>query len=279
MAVTSLLQGSPDWEAARKTKVTATDIATLMCGTPQEVYDLYHEKVNGKRRFKTEAMAVGTAMEPEAIEWFFGARKKITRPVYVRDFFLASLDAYHVPTKTLLEVKCPTIVPDKCEDYPRFKRAWWQVQAQLYCAGELGLEHAILLLYSPLRQKTTTIMKDEGAFEEIKRVGAEFYERLVTRKEPEAPKSDLIEREDAEASFAVDECVWAKERLKEAEAAYEAAKKKAIEVADGMPFRCNGVSVELVEREGGIDYRSIPQLKEIDLEQFKRPSVTYWRVS
>lgn len=270
-----ITQGTPEWEALRRTKVTATDIATLMCGTRQEVYDLYEEKVNGKKRFRSDAMARGIAMEKEAFEWYFGKRKKIERPVYVRGNILASCDAYHAPTKQLLEVKCPEVIPERVEDYSRYKRAWWQIQTQLYCSG---LDKAALLLYGPLQQRLSIIEADEHAFDQLEEKANAFYEQLIAKSPPEKPNKSQQEREDARARDLARRKAAIKANLELAQATWEAFQEECIQEAAGVPFVCGDLKVDFIERPGTIDYKSIPELKKIDLEQYRKSPVQYWKV-
>lgn len=45
------------------------------------------------------------------------------------------------------------------------------------------------------------------------------------------------------------------------------------------PSELSGLKVELVKRKGSISYSSIPQLKELDLEQYRGDYIEYWKIS
>lgn len=281
MKVLALEQGSLDWELFRRTVVTASDIATLMCGSDKEVYDLYQEKVHGKKRYVTDAMATGTFMEEEAREWLFGKRKKVERPCVMNEkceWLMASLDALHYPTNTIAEFKCPSMVPDEIEKYHRYERALWQIQAQLYCSG---FEECWLVLYSPLIQKKTLIKRDEAKIASLLERGKEFYEQIIHRREPALPKGpvDLSDNEELQGLSQVlrDKL----EAYKSLDEEIKGLKEKAIAKANGISYDCCGMSVRLVEPEERVDYKAATEnlLKGVDLTPFQKRSKPYWRVS
>lgn len=281
MKVLPLEQGSAEWLAFRKTKITATDIATIMCGNEQEIYDLYLEKVEGKEKHINRAMAEGMAMEQEAIDWFFGKKKKIDRPCVLHDkenqWLMASLDAYHEPTQALVEIKCPQTVPDRVDQYHRYKRAWYQIQTQLYIADHL--KEATLLLYSPLVQVKVKIQTDLEAIEEILRKGKEFWERIEKKDPPPKPVGPLS-REDEEAAKWAKEFREIDEKLKKLQEERESLREKGIELADGTPFRCEGIEVALTKGRETIDYKEAVKTlcPGADLKSFAKRSEPTWRV-
>ena len=273
-------QGSPEWHEFRKTHIGASDIGTIMAGTQKEIIDLYKLKVEDKKTLVTDAMARGSLMEEEAIKHFFGIRKKIARPCVQNiscDWLFASLDGYHEPTQELLEVKCPSEVPDYADEYPRFKRAFWQIQAQLYCTG---LEKATLYLYSPLKQTKKEIWRDDPAISRLTEKGHEFYERLIYKNPPEEPVGAFI-REDDNARN------WARafreidEKVKELEEHKKVLRDEGIAIAADVPFECEGVVVSMAQNSAKIDYEAACKAHGIDVSGFiKRPKMPYtWRIT
>lgn len=281
MKVLSFEQGSIDWKNFRLSLVTASDIAILMTGGDKEIHDLYHEKVNGKERFVTTAMAAGAAMEEEAREWFFGTRKKIERPCVMHEkcnWLMASLDALHLPTMTIAEFKCPKSVPEEIEKYHGYEKAVWQIQAQLYVTG---LEEAWLVLYSPLVQKKSIIKRDEAKIARLLEKGYEFYQRMLKREEPAVPKG-VVKREEEEDLIALSNALKEKTaRLKAIEEELAVLKEEAIRRANGFSYECNGMAVRFVEPEDRVDYKAAADnlLKGVDLSSFQKRSKPYWRVS
>lgn len=67
-------------------------------------------------------------------------------------------------------------------------------------------------------------------------------------------------------------------KLKEAEEKEEAARKELIEACGEENFEGNGVKVWEIERKGSVDYTIVPELKDIDLEPYRKKGTFYWTV-
>src|SRR5271169_3503351 len=106
-------QGSENWFALRKTKITATDASILMAKggsyfgkTP---FTLYNDKVSDEpKKAPNEAMQRGTRLEPIARELFELQTGIAMEPkVVVKDWAMASLDGMSYNGDLILEIKCP----------------------------------------------------------------------------------------------------------------------------------------------------------------------------
>ena len=70
-----------------------------------------------------------------------------------------------------------------------------------------------------------------------------------------------------------------KENLKILEAMENELKMKLITMSDSSSSTGGGVSTTLITRKGAVDYSIIPQLKNIDLEPYRKGETVYWKVS
>ncbi|WP_238055037.1 lambda-exonuclease family protein [Candidatus Phytoplasma ziziphi] len=97
-----------------------------------------------------EAMEHGKRIEPLANLWFCAKTKRDYQPaVFVKGIYSASLDGYHEPSQTMLEIKCPlNRTSTAWKDFftnkiiPPYYLA--QMQCGLFCAG---LKKAYFLVY------------------------------------------------------------------------------------------------------------------------------------
>ena len=55
-------------------------------------------------------------------------------------------------------------------------------------------------------------------------------------------------------------------------------KKKMLDLSKERSCHGNGIRLSKVEKKGFIDYDAIPELKEVDLEKYRKPSTTYWKI-
>ena len=55
-------------------------------------------------------------------------------------------------------------------------------------------------------------------------------------------------------------------------------KDKLIEMTNNKNSYGSGICLTKTTRKGAIDYSSIPEIKEIDLEKYRKPSCEFWTV-
>lgn len=68
-------------------------------------------------------------------------------------------------------------------------------------------------------------------------------------------------------------------QLKELEEKEKAIKEKLIKLSDNQSSQGNGVKVTKYTKSGSVDYKSIPELKDVNLDKYKKESSECWRIS
>lgn len=78
----------------------------------------------------------------------------------------------------------------------------------------------------------------------------------------------------------------AAERWKEKQAALKLAEKEAevaqtelITACGNQSYEGKGVKVAEIERVGSVDFKAIPELKAVDLEQYRKPGSKYFKIT
>lgn len=276
MKILDTCQNTPEWDELRRSKIGASDIATIMTGSKSEIYQLYLAKVAGKKKFQTEAMRRGSEMEAEARAWININQDLNCAPLVAisdeHDWLMASFDGFDEEKSLSLEIKCPMNIPESVEDHRNYSKWWWQVQAQ-YAVG--GHRNAILLAYDPKIRVWSFISREEEAIRKLIKAGKDFWDRVVNYDPPE---EEIQELGDVETLRAVQAWKDAKEALVLAQEAEEEAKQKLIKIANGVPFKAGGVSVIKIVRRGAIEYKQIVELAGVDLEKYRKGLVESWRV-
>jgi len=272
MKIINIEQGTPEWYELRRSKIGASDIATIMAGSKRDLHDLYLSKVNGHEKFVTKAMLRGKEMEAEARAWMNINNDFDFEPIVGvsddHDWLMASFDGFQEGIS--LEIKCPMRVHDCIDEHNNYSKWWWQVQAQ-YAVG--GHKQAILLAYSPEMRVYSTISRDEDAIRELIRKGKEFYDRVVNYDPPEE------EIEQIEDSMGIAQAWLSAKRAKDiADAHEESARKALIEFANNKTCKIGEVAVRKMTKRGAIEYKQIVELKEIDLEKYRKDAIVYWKV-
>ena len=276
MKILDIQQNTSEWEELRRSKIGASDIAIIMAGTKGEIYQLYLAKVAGKQKFQTDAMRRGHEMEAEARAWININNDLCCEPIVAvsdeHDWLMASFDGFDSEKDLSLEIKCPLNVLDSIDEHRNYSKWWWQVQAQ-YAVG--GNRNAILLAYSPGRRVWSFISRDEDDIKQLLKSGKEFYQRVLNY---DSPEDEVVEKVDEETVREVEAWKKAHEARIVAEELEELAKGRLIALGNGSSFKAGGVSVTKTFRRGAIEYKQIVQLKDVDLEKYRKGAVEFWRV-
>lgn len=273
--MSALIQGSDVWLEWRNHGIGGSDAPVIMGVSPwMTAYELWEIKT-GKREQKVSnwAMKRGTDMEPIARQAYEEKTGHIMEPVCLThpqlEWMRASLDGITLEGDLALEIKCPGRddhattkagkVPDKYVP---------QVQHILAVSGAKSLhywsfdgEEGVLVEVLPDDLYINCLIEEEQR----------FWECICTDTPPKgAPRND-----DA----------WVKaakyyrdlKREHEAlEALLESAKQSLIDLGGGYGA---GVSCQKVTTKGSIDYKSIPALKGLDLEPYRKKSRADWRIT
>ena len=180
-----LIQGTPEWLALRKTKITATDASIIMGVSPWKTCaELYWEKISENREnIVTKAMQRGIDLEPIARELFIIKHGVEVHPkVVIKDWAMASLDGMDFSGEIIVEIKCAgpkdhaTALSGKIPDhyYP-------QLQHQLYVTG---VQLIYYFSFDGFDGVTIPILRNEEYIKEM--IGEEwkFYQYLINRMPP-----------------------------------------------------------------------------------------------
>lgn len=276
MKILKIEQGTPEWLELRRVKIGSSDASVIMNANPwKNEANLWAEKMLGEASFVTDAMRRGTELEPRVRQIMSERHGVGYLPSVIQsekyDWMLASVDG--ISGERLIEIKCPN--PDICEDILKGKlplHYFWQIQHQL---AVTNLSECSLIAFDGTLAHEMRVPRDEEAIERLIAKEQAFWERMCNF---EAPESVLPERTDSEVKRAVIEWGTLKADHDALSDKLEAARKKVIQLANGSPYQCCGVRVTKVPKPGSVDYKKIPQLEGVDLESFRKPGTSYWKV-
>ncbi len=273
-------QGSQEWLALRKTKITATDANIIMGASHWKTrIQLYHEKLSNDAAMIANArMQRGTDLEPIARDLFNLKTGWNMKPaVVVKDWLMASLDGRDDDIGCIVEIKCPgdkdhaTALKNKVPDhyYP-------QLQHQMYVAG---VQMAYYFSFDGIDGVIVKVKREDDYIEKMLEEEKKFYECLTNRTPPEPAEGDYIERDDS----LWDQCAtrWKEvtRGIKELEKDEEDLRKQLIFLSGESNTKGAGISLCQVQRKGNVDYAKIPQLKGVDLDMYRKGSINSWRIT
>lgn len=289
-------QAALELSAERKGRITASAVGAILglskFSTPDDVLRrMVREHFSAEPEFSGNiATRWGHDNEPQAIadaEQFCG---KITTHDFVSceiDGVLCGASPDGVSEQNcLVEIKCPysfreqsVIAADFLWSHPEY---YAQMQWQMICADKpvclfvvwttMGIDFARVELEQNWLEKNMPRIK---AFWDL------FQETIADEKlySPmlASSKKEYVERNDDLFTFAalVYQSAIAEQKL--AEEKVEEARKKLLEICTENT-KGAGITVYQTERKGAIDYKKIPQLDGVDLEQYRKKSTMVWTV-
>ena len=282
-------QRTPEWLALRKTKVCATDSIILMGVAPsywskKTAYDVWLDK-QPNSPFELEdnfAMKRGRELEPEALKLFEYMTGYLMRPEVLisprNEWQLASLDGLDIDGRAAVEIKCGGKKNHELALEGEIPKEYYpQLQHQI---AVTGLAKIYYCSYSPDHEKTIAIKevyRDEAYIENMINIEREFYtNHMLTGIPPEKKIPDI----ESEAwNILSDEYKRLSNRIDEDKKRQEEIKDLLLEISSGKNAQGNGISLQKIERKGIIDFKLIPEIKNVDLEKFRKPGSSFWKIS
>lgn len=285
MIIDEMQQGSLEWHEHRAKFRNASEAAIIMGCAPKywntSKRTLWEQK-QGLRGSTVDgdnpAIQHGNNMEAAARDCFNRNFDANTVPVVgVKGAYSASLDGYGTDAEgrsIKVEIKCPWRGVDsevwklaasgKIAEYYH-----WQMVHQSYVADT---EHTFFFVY--ISDDQYIVIPHVSSEEDTAALLSAWDDFSATEPEP-----DFITLEDEQMrSWVTDH----KELLKQ-KAHLET---KIEQIAASMKDRAGdknviafGCKIQTIARKGSVDYKKIENLKDVDLEQYRKPTSTYQKIS
>lgn len=276
MKIINITQRSEEWLKFRRNKIGSSD-TPIICGVSpyKNRLQLWNEKMGLAMPYETAAMQRGTEME-DAIRSQSNKQLDCSFDPMVTqhdtyDWMIASLDGFDIVRKRMIEIK--TTSPEKFLEIVESglpKHYYYQVQHALEVMGDNCIL-AYVVLSDGLNSKTWEVKRDQKVIDHILKEGKSFFESLGAW---DAPEGRYTLRTDLETEF--DSLARAAKQVKIAQDRFEVLKESLIEKADGESIGCGPYTLSYTEKRGVIDYKSIPVLKGMDLELYRKPTIKSW---
>lgn len=283
MKEVKLEQGSPEWLSWRKTVITATDCPAILGSSPwSTAYKCWQRKLDLVEEQKTnDAMERGKRLEPEARAQFTQKFGIDMTPMVVEstefDFLGASLDGISIMGNYILEIKCGGqklhnmashgIIPDYYLD---------QMQHQLLVTRA---EKCFYYSYDGKDGICIEVLPDPTFIDRFMPKARAFWKSVAFFEAPPLQDSDYMNMNDN-----LDWAEYAK-MYRETDAAIKALedkkdylRKKLIEMCGDQS--CTGTGIKVIKTlvKGRVAYDEIPEIKNIDLDKYRKNSTTSWKI-
>ena len=284
-------QLSPEWFEARRGKLTGSNVGAALGLNPwktpedlirQMVREYHGEKLDFTGNAATE---YGHQHEPLALMDYLG---KTGNHVEGCSFFVhpehdwlgASPDGL-IGEDGLIEVKCPFGLRNKKP--PEFKSAeeqphyYAQMQVEMHCAGR---EWVHFYQWAPGGDRIETVRISETWWDESFPRLCKFYDWFLREIENTAhlePKEKEINT--FHAQKLVQEWDSLTATIDDAQARKKEVLSELVQLSKERNTVIHGRKLTLVERKGNVNYKKIPELQGVDLEQYRGATTTFWKLS
>lgn len=280
--MSALVQGSPEWLEFRRSRIGASDIPIIMEVSPWKTpYQLWLEKIGETTNAVNSAMQRGTDMEETARQAFILETGIAVFPdVRISneyEWMIASLDGINAEGTVILEIKCPGHVdhntalagnvPDKY--YP-------QLQHQMFVTG---LDKVHYYSYTPLSTKIIVVNRDDKYIAKMIKREKEFYDCMIDFIPPKLIAKDFINRTDDIWVQAANSWLELQQKKSEILEQEEELRESLIRMSGNSNTQGAGIKLSKIIRKGNVDYKEIPELKNVDLDKYRKEPLEMWRIS
>jgi len=282
MKVLSVKQKSEEWLEIRRKCISATDLAPIMgMSAYRSPLMLWEEKMGLRVRETNIAMERGSALEKKAIAWAEGILGCKLYDFTVQseeyEWAIASLDGISEDGKILVEAKCPGEMVHQRHLSGKINQEYiCQTQWQMFVTG---CEQCHFESFYGEEGHIIVIPRDNDFIQKMILKASQFLHLLRVQIPPEPTDMDFMPRPDDKWHEAAQLWKMAKKRLKEMEEQEQTYRDILIDLSRGYNCKGAGLKTQKITKKGTIDYSSIEQLKNIDLEQYRKPVSTYWKLT
>lgn len=281
--IVKLVQGSPEWHEHRLRHRNASETPAVLQLSPyMTAHQLWLIKTGRAAQPEgTAAMAHGTQLEPLAREAYEQQTGLVMEPLVLTEGeYSASLDGITLDGRLMLEIKCPHSKDSKILAEAKAGRVpvhiYWQLQHQLLVSGA-DLAH--LYVFDGTSGILLEQQPEMSAWDTIRQDWDKFMALVREDRAPALTERDTVIRTDPEWIAAAQEYIATKQRADEAAAAVDALKQRLIGLARHTSEQGGGVSVSRYWKTGTIDYKKVPELRGVELEQYRGPEREETRVT
>lgn len=277
-----MLQNTKEWLEWRRNKVGASDAPIIMNVSPWKTpYQLWQEKVlwiTNER--SSHAMERGKNMEEKARHSYEEKKGMLFFPKVCisdeNDWLIASMDGLTADGKHGVEIKCPgkdahqIALNGKVPDY-----YYPQLQHQIYVCNLPKIDY---FSYDGTDGVIVEVAKDIRYLKEMLHKELEFYECMRSGIPPAMTDRDFINRFDDAWSEACREYREAKLAADAAQECVELVRQKLISLSGEYNTQGSGIKLTKSIRQGQVDYSSIPELKDVNLDAYRKKSITSFMI-
>lgn len=268
-----LTQGSPEWLAHRQLHRNASETAAVLGLSPWTTpYQLWLQRTGRANQAVNAAMARGTALEGAARLAYEEKTGHVMQPLVIVDGeYSASLDGITFDGELVVEIKCPM----RGRESSLWQEAaagklpvhyYWQVQHQLMvCAAQ----QAHVYVFDGSEGILLEQVPEPPCWPSIRQGWDAFMACVREDRPPALKEGDTLVRSDEAWLQAAGDYRRCKKEADDAGAELELAKDRLVALASSTSESGAGVTVTRYWKQGSVDYKRVPGVDGVDLDQYR----------
>lgn len=280
--MTTYNQNTPEWLEMRRKMIGASDAPVIMDMSPYNTaYNLWVQKETGTNQIVNPAMRRGTELEDKArmiacLDLGICLEPKVIFHSEIK-YMMASLDGIDSTCKTALEIKCANKEDHILAANNKIPSKYFaQLQHQIEVCE---LDKILYFSFDGENGIFVVVRRDQSFIQEMLEKEKQFYVCMTTKTPPPLSKKDYIIKQDDNWVKASEEYRQVNLQMKALEKKEKELKEQIITLTEDKNAYGNGITVTKYAQKGTVDYSSIPQLKDVDLEAYRKPTHYSWRIS
>lgn len=277
----AVTQNTEAWHSLKQNKIGASEAGVILGLSPfQTPYQLWEQKITNTSTPSNWAMEEGKRLEPIArakLEEQFGF--PFESPVWQHDkipYMIASLDAYNEKEGILIEIKCGSGAFSKAKDgiIPDYYMAQCQHQLEV-----VGLDRMIYHCFDGSDSVSIDIFRNTSYINRLLEAEKEFWDCLENFVPPKLADKDYEQMTSTEWKDTAQDLLAVQKQLKILEEEEKRLRDDLIAQANNRNCQGAGIKLTKVISKGQVQYGMIPELKNVDLDKYRKEPTTSYRLT
>lgn len=275
-------QDTQEWLNWRSQGIGASEAPDIMGVGYLTPYKLWSERLGLiPKRASNPAMQRGKDLEETARKEFMKMTDIWVEPalfVHMKyEWMRCSLDGISACGEHIVEIKCPNKVRHEMALNGKIPPEYYpQLQHQIEVCG---VDKCFYFSFNGESGTVLEIFRDEKYISNLVSKEQRFWECLKNFEAPDLIDRDYEIKEDEEWKMHSEEWKNSYQMLKKYEEQEAKHRKTLIQLAGQSNVMGNGIRLSRSTRRGLIQYKEIPELKDVDLEQYRKPITETFRIS
>jgi putative phage-type endonuclease len=275
----NLNQQTTEWLEWRRTRIGASDASIILGINPwKSAYQLWEEKLGVKDpQDMTDRMKRGIELEDKARKTFEEMTGHSVLPAIMEHvehaWMVASLDGISDDGQVVVEIKCNGAKNHELAldgIVPNYYYAQMQHQMEV-----VGGDNVHYFSFDGEKGVVIEVPRNDEYIQRMIIAEKEFYQCMMDFSPPPQEYKEMTSKE---WFSAVNNWKHVDSQIKFLEDQREDLKNSLIAMTEGISSKGGGIKLCKEIRKGGVDYKNIPELSDVDLEKYRKKPIEFWKI-